>query len=87
MPVRALENHVFTATANRHGAETKGEETLTFIGQSVICNPEGDFLLKAGREETLLGVVDIEPAQARDRQITPYNDLLNDRRPEAYVIA
>lgn len=86
MPVRALENHVFTATANRYGAETKDGETLTFIGQSVICNPEGDVLLKAGREETLLGIVEIDPAHARDRQITPYNHLLNDRRPETYVV-
>lgn len=87
MPVRALENHVFTITANRYGHERKGEETLTFIGQSVICDPEGDVLLKAGREETVLGIVAIDPAAARDRQITPYNNLLGDRRPEAYGIS
>lgn len=85
MPVRALENHVFTITANRVGAETNGKETLTFIGQSVICSPTGDVLLNAGRDETLVGVVDIDPFVARDRQITPHNNILADRRPEMYA--
>ncbi|HET6568384.1 MAG TPA: nitrilase-related carbon-nitrogen hydrolase, partial [Rhodothermales bacterium] len=84
MPVRALENHVYTITANRIGAETNGQETLTFIGQSLICSPEGDVLLKAGRDETLVGAVEIDPAHARDRQITAHNHLLADRRPEMY---
>jgi hypothetical protein len=31
-----------------------------------------------------LFVVDIDPAEARKKKITPGNDLLDDRRPEFY---
>ena len=87
MPIRALENHVFTATANRVGQESNGEETLTFIGQSLICDPEGDVLAQAGREETSLTRAAFDPVFARDRQITAHNHLFADRRPEAYRMA
>ena len=87
MPIRALENHVFTATANRIGQESNGQETLTFIGQSLICSPEGDVLAQAGREEAGLLRATFDPAAARDRQITAHNHLLADRRPEAYRVA
>lgn len=86
MPIRALENHVFTVTANRYGAETKGEETLTFIGQSEICDPNGQILLRAERTGDMLGSVEIDPAVARDRQLTAHNHLFDDRRPETYVL-
>ena len=84
MPIRALENHVFTATANRIGRETKGEEVLTFIGQSLICDPSGQVLASASHTETELLSVEIDPATARDRQITAHNHLFEDRRPEFY---
>jgi predicted amidohydrolase len=84
MPIRALENHVFTATANRTGAETVGDETLTFIGQSLICDPGGEVLASAGKDEETIVYADIDPASARDRQITATNDLFGDRRPELY---
>lgn len=86
MPIRALENHVFTATANRIGTETKGEEVLTFIGQSLICDPNGQVLASASRTKTELVSADIDPASARDRQLTPHNHLFEDRRPEAYSL-
>jgi len=86
MPIRALENHVFTATANRVGTETKGEESLTFIGQSVVCDPRGEVLAFGSRTETELLVADIDPASARDRQITRHNHLFEDRRPELYEL-
>lgn len=84
MPIRALENHVYTITANRIGSEARGDEILTFIGQSLICDPEGNVLAAAGREETILGVAGVDPAAARDRKITRHNDLIVDRRPEHY---
>ena len=87
MPIRALENHVFTATANRVGQESNGEKTLTFIGQSLICGPEGEVLAQAGREETGLIQAAFDPAAARDRQITAHNHLFADRRPETYRVA
>lgn len=87
MPVRARENHVFTVTANRYGDETKGDETLTFIGMSEICDPSGTICRRAGQEEDEVGVVEMNPHEARDRRINQYNDVLGDRRPETYVSA
>lgn len=84
MPVRALENHVYTITANRTGSEEKDEKVLTFIGQSLICDPNGDVLASAERTETKLGMAEINPEMARNRLLTPHNDLLNDRRPVFY---
>lgn len=84
MPIRALENHVFTATANRIGAESNGQETLRFIGQSHICDPSGHVLASAGREEPTVIAAAFNPGQARDRRLTVHNDLFEDRRPEVY---
>jgi predicted amidohydrolase len=84
MPVRARENHVFTITANRVGSETKEGETLSFIGQSEVCGPDGEVLVRAG-DATVLESVDIDPHTARDRAINRYNDTLGDRRPDAYA--
>ena len=87
MPIRALENHVFTATANRIGEETAHGETLRFVGQSRICGPTGDVLAEAGREEAAVLIADIDPHRARDRQITATNSLFDDRRPDVYAHA
>lgn len=86
MPIRALENHVFTITANRYGRESNGEEALTFIGQSEICDPRGQIMLRAEAEGDALGVVTFDPHEARERQITRHNHLFDDRRPEAYQL-
>lgn len=87
MPVRARENHVFTITANRYGIETNGDESLTFIGLSEICNPSGDILLRADRTGDHLGAVEFDPHTARDRQLNAHNELFADRRPELYATA
>lgn len=87
MPVRARENHVFTITANRYGTEAKGDETLTFIGLSEICDPSGEILLRAERTGDQLGVVEFDPHAARDRQLNAHNELFADRRPEMYANA
>jgi len=85
MPVRARENHVFTITANRTGSESKGEETLTFIGTSEICGTDGEILARADRTGDTLATVEIDPHAARDRKINRYNDVFGDRRPDTYV--
>ena len=85
MPIRALENHVFTITANRIGREEAHGEVLEFIGQSVICDPNGETLYAAPREDAVVGTAEFDPLEARNRQITPFNDLLTDRRPLEYV--
>ena len=85
MPIRALENHVYTVTANRCGQEESRGEKLTFIGQSVICDPEGSVLTQASRREETVGTAEISPASARDRDITLHNHLFGDRRPRSYT--
>lgn len=85
MPIRARENHVFTITANRFGSEEKEGERLTFIGMSEVCGPQGDILRRADREGDEVGIVDLDPLEARDRTINAYNNVLGDRRPDTYV--
>lgn len=77
---RAVENRVFIATAGRVGKE----RGLHFIGCSLVVSPEGRFLAKAGRSRTEHAVVEIDPAAARDKHVTRMNDLVRDRRPDAY---
>jgi beta-ureidopropionase len=81
MKTRALENRVYTVTADRVGVE----RGLRFIGLSQIINPRGQVLYRASgtREECV--VRDIDLKQARNKSITPKNDLLKDRAPLAYV--
>ena len=85
MPIRARENHVFTITANRHGAEEKEGESLSFIGMSEVCDPTGTLLKRADRDSDELGVVEFDPHSARDRALNAHNDVLADRRPETYA--
>ena len=85
MPVRALENHVFTATANRTGSESNGRETLEFIGQSLICGPDASTLASASGQETTILTAKIDPRESRQRRVNDYNDLLQDRRPSEYA--
>jgi len=87
MPIRALENHVFTITANRYGAESNGHETLRFIGRSLICDPSGRVLHEAPPEGDQVGLSEIDPQEARNRRITPYNDRFEDRRPDCYRLS
>lgn len=86
MPIRARENHVFTITANRYGTERNGEEELTFIGLSEVCNPNGEILRRADRTGDALDIVSFDPTLARDRSLNAMNDVLGDRRPETYVV-
>ncbi len=79
MPVRAMENRVFTITANRTGRE----KDVCFRGGSMICSPEGRMLL-SGSGEQENSRVDIDPARADDKYLTPENNIREDRRPDLY---
>ena len=85
MPVRALENRVFTATANRVGTESNSRGALTFIGRSRICSPRGAVLAEASATLPDVLTVEIDPREARDKCLNPYNDLFDDRRPGLYA--
>ncbi len=85
MPVRCLENRVYSVTANRTGAEMrKNESQLAFIGKSEIVTPGGEILARAGESEEVVMVADIDPAGSRDKKINPFNDIFKDRRPDLY---
>ncbi len=86
MVTRSLENRIFSITANRIGREARGGKSpLTFIGKSSVIAPNGAVLARAPADETELAVVDIDPGEARNKFINPYNDVLKDRRPRYYV--
>jgi len=78
MRVAAFQNGYFTALCNRVGKE----ECLTFSGESFVCNPDGNVIVRAelGVEEILFCDVDLNKC---------YNShakklFFRDRRPELY---
>ena len=85
MITRSLENMVFSITANRVGTEERVRgERLRFIGSSQIVSPQGDVLLRAGRNRPGAGIVEIDPREARKKKLTPENDIFKDRRRDLY---
>ncbi|MFA6570547.1 MAG: nitrilase-related carbon-nitrogen hydrolase [Bacteroidota bacterium] len=84
MPARALENMVFLAVANRTGTEERKGETLAFNGDSAIYDCGGKILAKAGKEDESVLSVEINPADARHKNINVFNDIMKGRRPEMY---
>ena len=81
----ALENRVFSITANRIGREARGgKPPLTFIGNSEVVSPAGRILSRASADAPELTVVEIDLDEARNKSINPYNELLKDRRPGHY---
>jgi len=87
MPIRCLENRVFAITANRIGMEERKEnQSLRYIGQSLIVSPEGNILVRALAEEETLRITDIDLDKAKDKSLNPFNNLFADRRPEMYTL-
>ncbi|MDZ7373110.1 MAG: acyltransferase [candidate division KSB1 bacterium] len=85
MRTRALENRVFTVTANRVGVEERAGKRLAFTGASQITATDGEVLAQAGTETEEVGVAEIDVSRARDKWFTPRNHLFEDRRPEFYT--
>jgi predicted amidohydrolase len=84
MRTRCIENGIFAVTANRYGADARPHGEIRFTGKSQITAPMGKVLHKGPPQKEELFVVDIDPAEARKKNITPNNDLMVDRRPEFY---
>lgn len=82
MPIRALENRVYTITANRVGEE----RGLRFIGKSTIASPKAEVLAMGSEDGEEVGVVEIDISLARDKRINEMNDVFKDRRPEHYTL-
>jgi len=86
MAVRALENGVFTATANRVGEEHRSDTTLRYTGRSQIISPRGETLVQLSPDRVEASVVEVDPETARSKRITSRNDKLADRRPDLYAL-
>lgn len=84
MPLRALENRVFTITANRVGTEDRTTQPLRFIGRSVIASPRGDRLVECSGDRPDVGICNLD-LDLCDPWITPRNHVVDDRRPEFYL--
>jgi predicted amidohydrolase len=84
MVTRCIENRVFAVTANRTGTEARAGAPLTFTGLSQVVSPRGVVLARATADSEDVVVADVDPAAARDKLVTPGNDILRDRRPDLY---
>ena len=84
MLTRSLENRIFTITSNRTGQEDRGGKSLTFTGKSQAVGPDGKRLIEASADRECVLVIDINPADAEDKKLTPMNDLFEDRRVMFY---
>ncbi len=85
MVTRALENRVFTVTANRIGTEHRPPRpSLTFTGRSVIVTPGGERVAQAPLDAPAWIEATIDPASARDKRLPSGNDVFRDRRPDVY---
>jgi len=79
----AIANGCFVAAVNRVGHEAPaGGEGLEFWGQSFLCDPSGQMIIKGSidREEVLIAEVDLD---ALDLQRTHW-PFFRDRRIDAY---
>ncbi|WP_297089787.1 nitrilase [Thermococcus sp.] len=82
MPIRALENRVYTITANRIGEE----RGLRFIGKSTIASPRAEVLAVGSEDKEEVAVVEVDLELARDKRLNDINDIFRDRRPEFYSL-
>lgn len=85
MPVRALENKVYLAVANRIGSEENGGEHITFNGQSTIYGFNGSVLSAADATTETTIFANIDPMLTRNKSFNAYNNILSDRRPDYYT--
>lgn len=84
MVTRCIENRVFAVTANRTGTEARAGLSLTFTGLSEVVSPRGAILTRGSSDREEVLVAEIDPVAARDKLVTPGNDLFRDRRPDLY---
>ena len=84
MRVRALENHVYTVTANRTGTERRPGGRVPFTGRSQIVDPLGQVVVRASRTGALAVAADCDLTLARDKRLTAMTPLFSNRQPRFY---
>lgn len=87
--VRAFENKVIVAFADRVGSETnsingKGE-TLNFRGESCIINYNGEIISRLDDVSTGSITSEVDTTKTTSKDINSYNNILSDRQPERYI--
>ena len=85
MITRSLENRVFSITANRIGWEKNGEKEMFFTGQSQVLSPKGEIIKRLSETEEKVFVAEIETELSEDKNITEFNNIFSDRKPEFYL--
>lgn len=83
---RALENNVYFLAVNRVGSEGR----FHFIGQSRLCDTNGDPLASVtdASEALLVATIDLDRARAKRLEPVPKQHVIDrfaDRRPEMYT--
>lgn len=82
VPVHAMLNRIYAVTCNRTGTE----RDLAFTGQSIIASPGGEVLSRAATDREASSIVEVDIGAARDKRITPRNDVIKDRRTDVYAV-
>lgn len=98
IPVRAAENKVFVAAANKIGplipealvaivAEQTGipERFLNGAGESQVVGPDGEALVCAPLDAEAVVFAEVNTSQARDKRRPDGTDVFASRRPELYA--
>lgn len=84
IPANAYANNIFFAYSNRTGYEKRGEDQWHYVGNSIICGPHGDIIVKANHEQNTMLIADCVPAYYGMTHPAPNYSYLKDRRPELY---
>jgi len=84
MFARAVENHVFTITANRIGTDEKGGKKISFTGWSVIIDPNGNYIAETSEDKEEIIFAEIDAGKSLNKKLNEFNDVLADRRTELY---
>lgn len=84
IPANALANNIFFAYSNRAGYEKRGNDQWHYRGNSIICGPHGDVIVKANHEQNTMLIADCIPAYYGMTHPAPNYYYLKDRRPELY---
>ncbi|MEP7233766.1 MAG: nitrilase-related carbon-nitrogen hydrolase [Ignavibacteriota bacterium] len=88
LQVRAFENKVIIAFADRVGSESSQVaekfEHLNFRGESCIVNYNGDILALGSKSEESTTYADVLPNDTRYKNINIFNNIIEDMRPNIY---
>ena len=85
MITRCLENRIYAITADRIGKEIRvPDESLHFIGQSQVVDPDGNILIRASETDEEVQIIEINLDKARSKLLNSKNDIFKDRRPDLY---